>query len=208
MSDPRLARPLWRGRTNVDALTIACIEHAEAIVRRRAPRLAHRFVVTQGSYQAGAGDPNSEGTHDLGGVVDLHWCRHWVCLRALRLAGTAAWHRTPAQGPWPDHVHLVVLGHPFVSAAARAQRVDYFAGRDGLADHAADDGPRLDPIPRPVWPWPPEEEDMPFLDWPEEDRAALVAAVVAGLLAAPVDDDPDINVKTALRRAGQPKETT
>lgn len=162
MSDPRLtgtgrlmpwARPSWRGRTNVDALTIACIEHAEQLA-------GHRFTVTQGSYQAGGGDPNSAGTHDAGGVVDLRWTGRRGDVHALRAAGMAAWHRTPAQGPWPDHIHAVVIGHPLLAPAAARQVADYLAGRDGLADNRPDPGPRLTPIPRPVWPWPPQEDDM------------------------------------------------
>ncbi len=153
MTDPRLARPLWRGRTNVDAMTIACVEHAESIG-------GHEFLVTQGSYQAGAGDPNSAGIHDMGGAVDLHWCGHTRCVKALREAGMAAWHRTPAQGPWSAHVHAVVIDHPLLAPSAIRQVLRYLAGRNGLANDATDDGPRLNPIPRPVWPWPPQEEDM------------------------------------------------
>lgn len=158
MSDPRLERPEWRGRTNVDALTIACIEHAEAIG-------GHKFTITQGSYQSGGGDVNSAGTHDRGGVVDLKWCRHNRCIRALRMAGTTASHRTPAQGPWKDHIHLVVIGHPDLAPAAQRQVDAYLADppRNGLKDNGPDDGPRLDPIPRPVWPWP-KEDDMAQYD--------------------------------------------
>lgn len=167
MTDARLARPMWRGRTNVDALTVACIEHAEQIVRQDRPDIAHPFFVTQGSYQAGAGDPKSAGTHDRGGVVDLRWCGHTYCLRALRMAGMAAWHRTPKQGPWPDHIHAVVIGHPLLANLADEQVDDYLVGRNGLAHSAPDDGPRLSPIPRPVWPWPPKKKR------PEQIRAAL-----------------------------------
>jgi hypothetical protein len=155
MSDPRLARPSWRGRTNVDALTIACVEHAEKIG-------GHEFVVTQGSYNAG-GVSASAGTHDRGGVVDLRWCGHNACIVALRKAGMAAWHRDPNQGPWPHHVHAVVIGHPFLSSGAANQVTAYLNGRNGLANNAPDDGPRLVPIPRPVWPWPPEDDMTPEL---------------------------------------------
>jgi hypothetical protein len=148
MSDPKLARPSWRGRENVDALTIACIERAEIIG-------GHEFTVTQGSYQSGGGDINSAGTHDLGGVVDLRWCGHDDCLRALRLAGMAAWHRTPAQGPWVDHIHAVVVGHPRLALSAERQVNAYLTRRDGLKANGPDDGPWLSPIPEPVWPWPP-----------------------------------------------------
>lgn len=162
MADPRLERPEWRGRTNVDALTIACIEHAEAIVRRRRPKIAHEFFITQGSYQSGGGDVNSAGTHDKGGVVDIRWCGHKTCLRALRQAGMFAWHRTTAQGPWAAHIHAGVLDHPLLARGAQAQSVAYLQGRNGLKDNGPDDGPRLDPIPRPIWPYP--EDDMAQYD--------------------------------------------
>ena len=149
MTDARLARPSWRGRTNVDALTIACIERAESLG-------GHQFVVTQGSYQGGRGDVNSAGTHDGGGVVDLRWCGHARCILALRQVGMAAWHRTPRQGPWPDHIHAVVIGHPRLAASAARQVQSYLSGRNGLANNGTDDGPRLEPIPRPMWPWPPK----------------------------------------------------
>lgn len=181
MPDARLSRPLWRGRTNLDALTIACIEHAEKIMRDKAPELAHPLFVTQGSYQAGQGDPKSAGTHDLGGVVDLRWCGHARCLRALREAGMAAWHRTPKQGPWPDHVHAVVVGHPLLASIAEEQVDDYLARRNGLAHSGADDGPWLNPIPRPVWPWPPKKKR------PAEIRSALKSLRARLKTAGPVE---------------------
>lgn len=157
--DARLTRPLWRGRTNVDALTIAWIEHAEQIKRDRwptRPDLHHEFEVTQGGYQGSAGDPDSGTTHRLGGGTDLHWCGHPECLLALRLAGGFVWHRTPDQGDWPDHIHGGPLGHPYMDDRLAAQAVSYLAGGNGLG--GPDDGPRLNPIPRPVWPWPPEDD--------------------------------------------------
>lgn len=151
MTDPRLVRPQWRNRTNVDALTIACIEHAESIA-------GHKFTVTQGSYQNGGGGVNSAGTHDRGGVVDLRWCRHNACITALRKAGLAAWHRTAKQGPWPDHIHAVVIDHPNLAASAKRQVDAYRNRRNGLANNGPDDGPQLKPIPLPVWPYPPEDD--------------------------------------------------
>ena len=204
MTDPRLVRPSWRGRTNVDALTIACIEHAEDLTASYAPVVAHEFVVTQGSYQDTV--EASAGTHNLGGVVDLVWCDHSECLYALRMAGMAAWHRTPAQGPWRDHVHAVVIGHPYLAPAAARQVTAYLSGRNGLANNGPDDGPRLDPIPRPVWPYPQEDDMPPYRDWPAKDREALVADVVAGILAAPVNDKT--TVRKALALASRANEVT
>lgn len=159
MTDPRLTRPKWRNRTNVDAYTIAWIEHAEHLVRERAPKIAHQFVVTKGSYQPAGGTTTSGTTHDRGGAVDLDWCGHWVCYEALRDAGGFVWHRTPAQGPWRDHFHGAPIGHPDMSPSLERQQTAYFNRRDGLKNNGPDDGPRLDPIPGPVWPWP-QEEDM------------------------------------------------
>lgn len=202
MTDPRLARPSWRGRTNVDALTIACIEHAEEIG-------GHQFEVTQGSYQSGGGDPLSAGTHDLGGVVDLRWCGHGYCVLALRQAGMAAWRRTPAQGPWPDHLHAVVIGHPNLADSALRQVGAYLNGRNGLADNGPDDGPRPNPIPRPVWPWL-QEEDMPnYRDWTDADKQALAqdvaAETVEALMAFEVIPRKDIDVRDVLRHGSAKK---
>lgn len=183
MNDPRLARPLWRGRTNVDALTIACIERAEALVRERRPSIAHSFVVTQGSYQGDAGDPDSGTTHRLGGAVDLRWCGHHVCYWALRAAGMFIWHRTPGQGPWPDHFHGAPLDHPFMDSRLAAQQRSYLGGGNGLL--GPDDGPRLHPIPRPVWPWPPREERDPMADYEKQlDRIERKQDRILARLAA------------------------
>lgn len=162
MSDPRLARPLWRGRTNVDAYTIAWIEHAEQIVRDEHPEFAHEFYCTQGSYQGDGGDPDSGNTHALGGPVDLRWCGHTFCLLALRRAGGFVWWRKPLWRNgvlvWPDHIHGGPIGHPYMDPSAQRQETAYLNRRNGLADNGPDDGPRLNPIPRPVWPWPPEDD--------------------------------------------------
>lgn len=197
-SDPRLARPLWRGRTNVDALTIACVEHGEELG-------GHRHIVTKGSYQ-GAADANTDsaGTHARGGVVDLAWCGHDRCVWALRMAGMAAWHRTPAQGRWGHHIHAVVVGHPLLSAAAAAQVDDYRAGRNGLRGHGPDDGPRITPIPLPVWPWP-EEDEMREEDWTRlkallDDRLEAFGKQAGELIKIDVDNDPK-TAKWSLERA-------
>lgn len=184
MPDPRLARPLWRGRTNLDALTISCIEHAEQIMRDKHPDIAHEFICTQGSYQGDSGDPDSGTTHRLGGGSDWRWCGHPECYRALRRAGLFIWHRTPDQGDWPDHFHGAPIGHPYMDYRLEAQEVSYLAGGNGLGGR--DDGPRLNPIPRPVWPWPPEESMSAPKEWDDKDKA-VVAAILAAELDRPVD---------------------
>lgn len=191
MSDPRLARPLWRGRTNVDALTISCIEHAEQIVRDEHPKIAHEFVVTQGSYQGDSGDPDSGSTHNRGGAVDLRWCGHIECYRALRRAGMFIWHRYPWQGDWPDHFHGAPLGHPDMDPRLAAQGVSYLNGGDGLGGR--DDGPRFNPIPRPVWPWP-EEDVMQDADWIKLEK------IVRDSVAAELDRPTEVNDGARTKR--------
>ncbi len=185
MPDDRLDRPYWRGRTNVDAITINGVERAERIS-------GHEFVVTQGSYQSGGGEPLSAGTHDLGGVVDLRWCGHISCIKALREAGFAAWHRTPAQGPWPDHIHAVGIGHPYLAPVAARQVESYRAGRNGLASNGADDGPRIDPIPS--------------LQWPPEDDMANYADQLNRIEAAGKATDKKVADLTALVKEAEKRE--
>lgn len=175
----KLDRPSWRGRANVDALTIACIERAESMMRAKHPKIAHTFRVTQGSYQNTV--KASAGTHDGGGAVDLSWCGHDQCIRALREAGMAAWHRTPEQGPWSHHIHAVVVGHPRLAPSAARQISAYLNRRNGLANNRADDGPQLTPIPVPVWPWPaaskaPAKPKTPNLDAAEKALAKAARA--------------------------------
>lgn len=170
MADPRLERPLWRGRTNVDALTISCIEKAETIG-------GHKFDITQGSYQSSV--TASAGTHDRGGAVDLRWCGHGYCILALRQAGMAAWHRNPEQGPWVDHIHAVVYGHPDLAPAAARQITALLAGRNGLANNGPDDGPQLRPFPKAVWPPEGEDEMAQHTDQLNRIEAAALAAVTA-----------------------------
>lgn len=174
MTDPRLARPLWRGRSNVDALTISCIERAERMV-------GHQFVVTQGSYQSTVAA--SGGTHDRGGAVDLRWCGHNECILALRKSGMAAtWHRKPSQGPWPDHTHGVVYGHPDLSPAAARQITSVLGGGNGLKGNGPDDGPRPEPFIPAIWPPLPEDDMNPAQEKTLNDTAAAVKRLEADLL--------------------------
>ncbi|MBA3533376.1 MAG: hypothetical protein H0T73_15755 [Ardenticatenales bacterium] len=119
--------------------------------------------VTQGSYTPS--EPGSFGTHDGGGAVDIS-IRHpvsWEFLyndteqmvRALRLAGFAAWYRAPGDlGPdSAPHLHAIAIGDGELSEAATAQLTGeqgYFRGRNGLPqpEYAREDrhgGPILCP---------------------------------------------------------------
>ncbi|WP_162183386.1 peptidoglycan-binding domain-containing protein [Psychromicrobium lacuslunae] len=102
--------------------------------------------LTQGSYNPG-GVGASAGTHDGGGVVDISVsgktsAQMTKMVKALREVGFAAWHRTPAQG-FAHHIHAVAICDTDMSPSAQAQVGDYYRGRNGLASHAADDGPKV-----------------------------------------------------------------
>ncbi len=113
------------------------------------------LAITQGSYNPG-GVAASFGTHDAGGAVDLSVLNLRTgavlrdelptAIRALRIAGFAAWVREPDelyQGS-PIHIHAIAIGDAQLSPAARDQltgQFGYFLGYNGL--------PKTDNIPVP-----------------------------------------------------------
>ena len=112
--------------------------------------LGRTLTLSQGSYNPG-GDPSSAGTHDGGGVVDVSVSGMTPAYRvtvakALRTVGFAAWVRTPSQGDWPYHIHAAAISDTDLSSQAQHQTGDYYLGKNGLANGAADDGPKVTPI--------------------------------------------------------------
>jgi SLT domain-containing protein/phage-related protein len=98
-------------------------------------------MVTQGEYSNGS---LSAGTHLGGGVVDIAaGPGDYALVSALRAAGFAAWLRTPAEG-FAYHIHAVLMNHPDLSPAARAQVASYLAGGNGLANGGPDTGGGID----------------------------------------------------------------
>jgi hypothetical protein len=134
-----------QGKT-LDALTASALDAAEQ-------ELGYPLTIVQGSYNAG-GVAASGGTHDGGGVVDLVAFDAARKVKVLRSLGFAAWHRTPAQGPWNEHIHAVLIGNEKLSRSARDQVAAYLSGRNGLRNGAADDGPRQYVDRRWTWPRP------------------------------------------------------
>lgn len=106
---------------------------------------------SQGSPSQSVGA--SAGTHSGQGAVDVRGRtltpaqRHQVC-DVMRRVGFAAWVRTEDQGDWPPHIHgvAVQLGGKddpgSLAPAAHRQVIDYYEGRNGLANKRPDDGPR------------------------------------------------------------------
>lgn len=124
----------------VDDRTLFKIRAAEA-------RLGFKLVITQGSYNSS--NESSAGTHDRGGVLDISvnslpkTTTVWRVLTVLRECGLIAWYRTPSQGPWVFHIHLVDYGNPNLSSGAQAQVRAWEQGFNGLANRATDDGPHV-----------------------------------------------------------------
>lgn len=105
--------------------------------------LSWSITLTQGSYTSA--NPDSAGTHDGGGVVDisvssLTTTQRWQTVQALRTVGFAAWLRTPDDG-FAYHIHANGISDPDMSQVARNQIHDYYFGKNGLANHAADNTP-------------------------------------------------------------------
>ncbi|WP_051704134.1 peptidoglycan-binding protein [Glycomyces sp. NRRL B-16210] len=106
-------------------------------------KLSWSLALTQGSYSPG--NPDSAGTHDGGGVVDISVSsmsatERWQTVKALRDVGFAAWLRTPEQG-FAYHIHANAVADTDMAGVAQAQVHDYYFGKNGLASHAADNTP-------------------------------------------------------------------
>lgn len=110
------------------------------------------FTLVQGSYRYPNGAPDSMGTHDGGGVVDvsvagLSSTQRWQEVRALRTVGFAAWLRTPPSFPY--HIHAVAIadpdiwqGRPFTANYTNRNQVcDYYRGDAGLKGDGRDNTP-------------------------------------------------------------------
>jgi hypothetical protein len=140
-----MTRTTWRGVT-VDVRTACMLDHVASVT-------PDDLVVTptQGCYSTETSA--SAGTHAAGGVVDLRTRnlsadQRAQLLRVMRQTGFAGWLRTADQGFSGDHLHAVAVQPGgmrdvgVLSGAAHAQVVDYYEGRNGLANRGRDDGPR------------------------------------------------------------------
>lgn len=138
------------GGVTLNKRTVAMLETAKSVYGKSIP-------LTQGSYNAG-GVAASAGTHDRGGAVDVavNGASKEVMtplIRALRIAGFAAWYRTVAEGngTWSSaHIHAIAIGDKELSPGAASQVKSYFAGKNGLSG----DGPDTSAdIGRPIPDW-------------------------------------------------------
>lgn len=136
------SRVSFRGHT-VNTRTRSMLQEAES-------RLARTFTLTQGSYNPG-GVGGSAGTHDGGGAADISVSGmtttvRTTVVRVLREVGFAAWYRSPSEGDWGPHIHVIALADTDQASAARNQAGDYYLGLNGLANRGPDTGPTVTPI--------------------------------------------------------------
>lgn len=135
------AKRTWRGKP-FDNRTVSALKWVEQKYIEVAPKKRAPLVFYQGSYSTGA-SPNSKGTHDGGGAVDVNVSgmthkQKMALLKWFRKGGWAAWLRPRMSDTWPEHIHAILRGHRTASPGAKAQVVAYERHRDGLAGNAYD----------------------------------------------------------------------
>lgn len=168
-----------------------------------------RLRIMQGSYNTEVSA--SAGTHDLDGVIDcaiddVDWLN---AQRFLRTHGWAAWWRRPDQG-FSNHIHMVSLGCPGPLGVFVPRQIDdYWNRRDGLSGHAPDGSWFPNDIASTIFDYPrwlrDQEDKVPYSDWPQGDKDALVADVAKKVLNSKFSvnrgtpAERDLTVTQALR---------
>lgn len=133
--------------------TVAMMDRAEYIMRNKFGHKNFNFSVIQGSYSGTVAASGS--THDKGGAIDIHtrsYDKKTVddMVKALRMAGFAAWSRGRGADSFDPHIHAIAIGDRELHPSAANQVQEYFNGGDGLV------GSRPDPdrhLGRPVPAW-------------------------------------------------------
>lgn len=146
------------GFATLNQRTIFMLDNAQRIYEADGGTWANfRLFITQGSYNPG-GVSASFGTHDAGGAVDISVIdtrNGWIVmreeimpmLRALRIAGFAAWLRDTDElyDGSIVHIHAIAIGDEEASEIARQQvssEFGYLSGFNGLPPEDGDE-----PIP-------------------------------------------------------------
>lgn len=137
---------VWVNGAQLNARTLAMLDHAQALYSAQGGVIDFRRAITQGSYTGGT-LAASFGTHDGGGAIDLSVRSpvDWSVMvneidpmiHTLRVAGFAAWLRDTGD-LYPDspiHIHAIAIGDKELSQAAREQidgTFGYLRGFNGL----------------------------------------------------------------------------
>jgi hypothetical protein len=127
----------------INQRTLAMLAHAQELYGGELEITG--YAITQGSYSNAVSA--SFGTHSGGGAVDISVLRRGTytvlwddidpLLRALRVAGFAAWLREYGElhADSPIHIHAIAIGDQELSPAAEEQltgEAGYFRGYSGL----------------------------------------------------------------------------
>ncbi len=121
----------FRG-VRMNVRTRVMIERAEKYMKQMG--INSKLVLTQGSYSTSVSA--SAGTHAGGGALDISIRQYSTgtadkVVKALRMAGFAAWRRRTAEGFSP-HIHAIAIGDKRASQSAKNQVAAYFRGQDAL----------------------------------------------------------------------------
>lgn len=122
----------------INVRTREMLKRAETYLRAMGVRSPIRL--SQGSYSHSVSA--SAGTHDGGGAMDIRISGMTrsnadKVVKALRMAGFAAWRRGQNDGFAP-HIHAIAIGDRQMSSSARSQVREYFRGGDGLRGNRPD----------------------------------------------------------------------
>ncbi|MBK7861226.1 MAG: peptidoglycan-binding protein [Archangiaceae bacterium] len=125
----------FRGVT-VNVRTKVMVLRAEQYMRDMG--IKQKLSFSQGSYHGGV--KQSGGTHDGGGALDIRvgsmsMATQRKMVKALRMAGFAAWARTPADG-FAHHIHAEAIGDR--QSTAKWQWAEYFHKQSGLSGSGSD----------------------------------------------------------------------
>lgn len=149
--------------------------------------LGRRPRILQGSFMSrlGGGASASDGAHDLAKCVDLETAGltdaqidDMVWQARIRGAGAYRRDETWRHGSMPQHMHLTLGADQPGSDMAEILWSSYVGGGDGLGIQPPQ--PDYERRPNPLVLTPPEE-DMPYTDWPQADKDALVADLKAAV---------------------------
>ena len=115
------AKRTWRGKP-FDNRTVSALKWVEQKYIEVAPKKRAPLVFYQGSYSTGA-SPNSKGTHDGGGAVDVNVSgmthkQKMALVKWFRKGGWSAWLRPRMSDTWPEHIHAILRGHRTASPGA------------------------------------------------------------------------------------------
>lgn len=129
------------GTVAVDSLTKQILVTANRLLKLdRFGGEEEPMTATQGSYRPRTSYSGS--THTGCAAVDLTAFNWKNRVTVLDLLGNIACHRTPSQGRWPYHLHIMTNGMGCAAASLKGQIAEVMRGGDGLV------GSRPDPDAR------------------------------------------------------------